>query len=47
MNKLENFKNVIIITWYILKTESSIVNGEYSPQKNISHYFIFQKTGFI
>ena len=33
MNKLENFKNVIIITWYILKTESSIVNGEYSPQK--------------
>ena len=33
MNKLENFKNVIIITWYILKTESLIVNGEYSPQK--------------
>ena len=33
MNKLENFKNIIIITWYILKTESSIVNGEYSPQK--------------
>ena len=33
MNKLENYKNDIIITWYILKTESSIVNGEYSPQK--------------
>ena len=33
MNKLENFKNVIIMAWYIFKTESSIVNGEYSPQK--------------
>ena len=46
MNKLENFKMSLLSLGIFLK-QSSIVNGEYSPQKNISHYFISQKTGFI